>query len=179
MLEHQFCSARGVCDFSTGICTCFTDYQGDDCNVLANIPDDIDDHDGFLVNPTGLSYTGKALHLKTTKASATDFKFIYAEANDVNVFEIDGSGNTNWHDGDVDISLNSNHIRFHCDEFIYTAKAVDGIYPDYQRIMPAPGEGDKIMEVERENAAFEKEKLQLSYELLYSKLEPHFLFNNR
>lgn len=34
------------------------------------------------------------------------------------------------------------------------------------------------LEAELKQAAFEKEQLQLRYELLYNKLEPHFLFNN-
>ncbi len=34
------------------------------------------------------------------------------------------------------------------------------------------------LETELKNVAYEKEQLQLKYELLYNKLEPHFLFNN-
>lgn len=34
------------------------------------------------------------------------------------------------------------------------------------------------LEAELRQAAYEKEQLQLQYELLYNKLEPHFLFNN-
>ncbi len=34
------------------------------------------------------------------------------------------------------------------------------------------------LEAELRQAAYEKEQLQLRYELLYNKLEPHFLFNN-
>ena len=36
----------------------------------------------------------------------------------------------------------------------------------------------KQLEAELKQSTFEKEKLHLQYELLYNKLEPHFLFNN-
>ncbi|KAJ0412561.1 hypothetical protein ATCC90586_006928 [Pythium insidiosum] len=41
---------------------------------------------------TAAAFLGNALHVKTTKAANTDFNMIYAEANSVMVFKVDGSG---------------------------------------------------------------------------------------
>ncbi|ETW07562.1 hypothetical protein H310_02049 [Aphanomyces invadans] len=101
VIEHEYCSRRGICDFTTGLCTCFLDYKTSDCSQLSNIPDNIDDHDGFLIQPIGPSYVGTALHIHTIKAMATDFQMIKIEAATQAIFYMLGNGDTFWTKGNV------------------------------------------------------------------------------
>ncbi|CAK4112463.1 unnamed protein product [Aphanomyces euteiches] len=111
VIEHEYCSRRGICDFTTGLCTCFLAYKNSDCNQPSNIPDNIDDHDGFLINPTGPSYIGSALHIVTAKAMATDFNMILAEASSAKVFQMDGAGNTWWYSGNLRVEAGTLFVQ--------------------------------------------------------------------
>ncbi|DAZ96064.1 TPA: hypothetical protein N0F65_005842, partial [Lagenidium giganteum] len=91
VIEHEFCSNRGLCDFTSGLCTCYADFKGLDCNQKSFIPDNIDVNDGMLVNPIGLTYNGNVLHLKTTKNTATDFNFMKMETGSAVILTMDGS----------------------------------------------------------------------------------------
>ncbi|KJS05709.1 MAG: DNA polymerase III subunit beta [Gammaproteobacteria bacterium BRH_c0] len=42
-------------------------------------------------------------------------------------------------DGDVTVTLGSNHVRIQRDDFRFTSKLVDGAYPDYERVLPKGG----------------------------------------
>jgi DNA polymerase-3 subunit beta len=42
-------------------------------------------------------------------------------------------------DGDVAMSLSSNHLRARSGEFTFTSKLVDGKFPDYERVLPKGG----------------------------------------
>ncbi|KDO33683.1 hypothetical protein SPRG_22096 [Saprolegnia parasitica CBS 223.65] len=86
-----------------GLCTCFMDYKAIDCHQPSNIPDNLDEHDGFLIEPTGPTYRGTALRIHTIKGSATDFQMIRIEAGAVTLFYMDGAGHTYWSAGNVRI----------------------------------------------------------------------------
>ncbi|KAF0688123.1 hypothetical protein As57867_020163, partial [Aphanomyces stellatus] len=111
LIEHAFCSNRGRCDFTVGLCTCFLDYKRLDCSQLSNIPDNIDDHDGFLINPTGPTYVGAALHILTAKAIAPDFRSIQIDAATQNVFYMLGTGDTFWNVGNVWIKVGTLFVQ--------------------------------------------------------------------
>jgi DNA polymerase-3 subunit beta len=51
-------------------------------------------------------------------------------------------------DSDIPIvlSLSTNHIRFQRENTVFTSKLIDGNFPDYERVIPAPG--GAVMEVE-------------------------------
>jgi len=49
---------------------------------------------------------------------------------------------------DCSISLTANHIRIAAGEVIMTSKLVDGRFPDYERVVPKPG--DKVIMANRE-----------------------------
>lgn len=51
-------------------------------------------------------------------------------------------------EGDVKITLGSNHIRAHTENFTFTSKLVDGKFPDYDRVLPKGG--DKVMVATRD-----------------------------
>ncbi|EQC30579.1 hypothetical protein SDRG_11637 [Saprolegnia diclina VS20] len=103
LVEYAFCSNRGICDFATGLCTCFMDYKAIDCNQPSNIPDNLDQRDGFLIEPTGTTFQGTALRIHTIKGSATDFQMVQIEASAVTLFYMDGAGHTYWNTGNVRI----------------------------------------------------------------------------
>ncbi|MEN8212900.1 MAG: DNA polymerase III subunit beta [Pseudomonadota bacterium] len=48
-------------------------------------------------------------------------------------------------DEPVTISLSSNHVRFQRSNTVFTSKLIDGNFPDYERVIPAPG--GSVMEV--------------------------------
>ncbi|GMF30434.1 unnamed protein product [Phytophthora lilii] len=87
-----------------GQCVCYADFKGMDCNQPSNIPDSIDDNDGFVINPMGLAYTGTVLHLKTAKGSQSDFYFMKIESSTLTILTMDGKGNTKLLNGDLELS---------------------------------------------------------------------------
>lgn len=109
--EHEYCANRGLCDFSSGLCVCYADFKGVDCHQPSNIPDSIDDNDGFLVNPQGLTYVGSVLHLETTKGSASDFNFIFIESSTYPILTMNGFGDTKLLQGNMEISTGSLRVE--------------------------------------------------------------------
>ncbi|KAH7484780.1 Tenascin [Phytophthora ramorum] len=107
VIEHVYCSNRGLCDFSTGACICYADFKGMDCNQPSNIPDSIDDNDGFVINPLGLTYTGTVLHLKTAKGSQADFYFMKIESSTLAILTMNGMGDTKLLHGNLELSTGS------------------------------------------------------------------------
>ena len=49
-------------------------------------------------------------------------------------------------DEPIVLSLSTNHIRFQRGNTVFTSKLIDGKFPDYERVIPAPG--GAVMEVE-------------------------------
>ncbi|KAG7386686.1 hypothetical protein PHYPSEUDO_015366 [Phytophthora pseudosyringae] len=107
VIEHVYCSNRGLCDFSTGQCVCYADFKGLDCNQPSNIPDSIDDNDGFIINPMGLTYIGTVLHLKTAKGSQADFYFMKIESSTLPILTMNGIGDTKLLNGNLELSTGS------------------------------------------------------------------------
>ncbi|TYZ64662.1 hypothetical protein PybrP1_002508, partial [[Pythium] brassicae (nom. inval.)] len=111
VIEHVYCSNRGVCDFATGACTCYADFKAVDCNQPSNVPDSIEDNDGFLVYPQGTDYRGNVLHLKTVKSSAPDFNFMLVESASYPVFTMDGLGHAKLLKGNMEISTGNLKVQ--------------------------------------------------------------------
>ena len=93
-VEYDYCSGSGICNFKTGVCKCFSGFEGAACSQNATAVYYSDNEPGLLVEGTvqGLAYTGSVLKLKTAKAAQTDFKFFEASANAIEVLKIDGTG---------------------------------------------------------------------------------------
>ncbi|KAJ0409892.1 hypothetical protein P43SY_005786 [Pythium insidiosum] len=85
---------------SMSSCFCDMGYGGADCSIqlCPKNDDPLTTGQGFrtikitIAEATAAAFLGNALHVKTTKAANTDFNMIYAEANSVMVFKVDGSG---------------------------------------------------------------------------------------
>ncbi|RAW28368.1 hypothetical protein PC110_g15242, partial [Phytophthora cactorum] len=107
VIEHVYCSNRGLCDFTTGECMCYADFKGLDCNQPSNVPDSIDDNDGFIINPMGLTYTGTVLHLKTAKGSQADFYFMKIGSSTLPILTMNGMGDTKLLNGNFELSTGS------------------------------------------------------------------------
>ena len=47
------------------------------------------------------------------------------------------------------VELSNNHVRIHTPELIFTSKLIDGKYPDYRRVIPAPSDNALTVDKER------------------------------
>lgn len=52
-------------------------------------------------------------------------------------------------DGEVAVSLSSNHIKVEGEEFRFVSKLIDGRFPEYQRVIPA--QADNLIEADRQD----------------------------
>lgn len=71
IVEYESCGARGICDFVTGICACATGYEGPSCSTQGSIIVNPCATPDLSVHASCASFTGSALHVKSTKAKAT------------------------------------------------------------------------------------------------------------
>jgi hypothetical protein len=90
--EYEFCSRRGICDTSTGICNCYTSYSGVACGTSASESTSTDTEDVLTLQGESSTYTGKVLNLRSTRAASTEFNILYAQANSVELAKLDGMG---------------------------------------------------------------------------------------
>ena len=74
--EFMPCAGRGLCDYTTGYCSCYTGYGDADCGTVTTTVTIADDEPSYLIHATGLTFTGSVLKLQTTKEAASDFKFL-------------------------------------------------------------------------------------------------------
>ncbi|GMI18818.1 hypothetical protein TrLO_g6162 [Triparma laevis f. longispina] len=111
--EYAECSNRGICDHSTGQCTCATGYTGVSCDtadgtVQGAVSNTISDV--MLLYASSGSFAGNNLRLKTDKAANDDFNFLYAEANSLGVYTHSGDGDITMHQGGLTITAGGETI---------------------------------------------------------------------
>jgi hypothetical protein len=92
IVEYETCSGRGICDYATGICACATGYEDNACSTQGSIIVNPCSTPDLSVHASCASFTGSALHVKSTKAKATDFDLILASASTTNLFAVRGDG---------------------------------------------------------------------------------------
>ena len=63
--EYEQCSKRGICDQTTGLCTCFTGFSGINCQTnLATTSSYSTTTDVMLLYATNANFQGNVLHMK-------------------------------------------------------------------------------------------------------------------
>lgn len=59
-IEYELCSGRGLCDFISGTCQCFSDFAGANCGFVDydTTLDSSNSDPGMSLSAIGLDYTG-------------------------------------------------------------------------------------------------------------------------
>ena len=102
--EYEYCSSRGLCDLTTGLCTCYEGFAGDACQSYGGylqVP--CTDPELYLYSSCE-SFTGTTLRIATQKTPAEDFKFIEASAGGSTMFSVLGTGKTTVHYGGLKVN---------------------------------------------------------------------------
>ena len=102
--EYQFCSGRGTCDFTTGSCSCYTNFEGVACgsSVTASSKDDVDI---LLLYATEGSFENTILKLDADANPTDAFNFleIVSGGADTTMLTIEGDGDVTVAIGDVQV----------------------------------------------------------------------------
>ncbi len=102
--EYKFCSGRGTCDFSTGSCSCYANFEGVACgSSIATISEG--GVDVLLLYATENSFQNTLLKLDATANPSDSFNFleIVSGSSEVTMFTIEGDGDITVAKGDVKI----------------------------------------------------------------------------
>eukprot|EP01034_Spumella_vulgaris_P026572 gene26572-33173_t len=94
--EYTYCSNRGNCDFSSGLCACQDGYGGPACsNATYLYTEGSSSQPGLAVNSNNLDFTGQVVRIASQKSKAPDFYLIQALAGGEEVFSVMGDGTVN------------------------------------------------------------------------------------
>ena len=102
--EYKFCSGRGTCDFATGSCSCYTNFEGVACgsNVAALSSDSVEI---LLLYATESSFQNTILKLDAEANPSDSFNFLelVSGSADTAMFTIAGDGDITVANGDVKV----------------------------------------------------------------------------
>ena len=91
--EYAFCSNRGTCDFSTGLCSCLDGFGGPACSNITYLHHHgSNTKPGLEVSVSGLDYVSTALQISSARSASSEFNFIEASSASETVFYVDGTG---------------------------------------------------------------------------------------
>lgn len=102
--EYKFCSGRGTCDFSTGSCSCYSNFEGVACSSsVATVSES--DMDILLLYATESSFQNTILKLNADANPTDSFNFIELVSGGAatHVFTIEGDGDVTIAVGDVKV----------------------------------------------------------------------------
>lgn len=93
VIENVQCSNRGVCNTSTGICSCLKGFAGAACSETLNVyPVSKVEEPAHVISSTTADYISTLLKLSTVKGKSSDFRFIESFANSELIFSLSGDG---------------------------------------------------------------------------------------
>lgn len=78
--EFDMCAGNGICDTSTGLCSCFDGYEGADCATERFLSNATENLPGSWVRASSPTYLGDVLRLTTEKGPREDFNLLYAQS---------------------------------------------------------------------------------------------------
>lgn len=97
VLDYLVCSGRGKCNFQTGLCDCYEQFYGSNCDTYKYRDNYIVNneyrslYDVFAVGNDHATFTSDVLHISTTRSPSESF--YYLRLSDVfadNVFSVRG-----------------------------------------------------------------------------------------
>ena len=96
--EYVYCSNRGICDFTTGKCSCYEDFYGGNCETYAPLSStsqviEAGTSDVLQVQVHSKTFTSDLVKLSSVDSASNAFTFIKLNDNYRNIFVIDGAGN--------------------------------------------------------------------------------------
>lgn len=87
LVEYEYCSNRGICEFRNGTCSCFDGYTGVACQNM--IPDGSDAGlPGLPIYVPGTDYKSTAVQIHAAQTKSSNFNFVTASANGDVVFQV-------------------------------------------------------------------------------------------
>ena len=93
IIEYNYCSDRGICDFNKGLCACNDGFGGPACSNITNVyVGGSNALPGLQVNVQALDYVSSAIRVQTVKPPGPDFYLIDAGAGNQQVFSVRGDG---------------------------------------------------------------------------------------
>ena len=117
MIEWEYCSNRGLCDFTSGECACADGFGGAACSnqTYSYSTTGSNALPGFQVNVAGGDFVGDALQIRSEKGPSSDFYLLEAIAGNQRVFAVRGDGVTEFtgfstHNGGQTISSGGLYI---------------------------------------------------------------------
>eukprot|EP00605_Chrysophyceae_sp_TOSAG23-4_P002355 GSChrysophyteH1.ASY1.ANO1.2603.1 assembled CDS len=110
--EYAYCSNRGICDFSTGVCNCYEDFTNPNCDTYrygvrameAEVQSDI-----LVLQNTRNTFSGSVLKLQSDFPSSKRFNMLKISDSYRDIMDIDGNGNLNMHYGGLNIRGKDGH----------------------------------------------------------------------